>query len=434
MATRTQAVEAAVIATAPLLAYAAWRGWRARPQLRVRPLTMVLAPPLALYALGLAVPQARDPEARRYLAFNSECNALQLRAAFMGLQRRSPEVLERAGWDRRHYVRFQHWIYLDEAWYTVDRLRALRLTGGLPRDVTVAGAALHARGSSGHGYHLLGTVLVAGLALAITGLGRRRALGLGLAHLAVLAVVGGTLQRWLRLPARLAMPMALLAAAATWIAVRSECDGEAWARLGAVLRARWWRAALGGLAVAGALAWLGPALLSTIPHAPEPSACADFERRLVARDPALVVVHAQAACSRDPLRARPRPYPHLSLDWDVFSVPFYRGLARLGITRGAELVPRLVDDPRVYILAERRFLQALEGMVADDAPGARLDEIDAAGPRPGDLVLLRVVGDRWTPPPVPAAEAAARRAVHVAAIEQPRARTPRFPLREDGSR
>ena len=392
MATRLEAPAAAGVATAPLLLAAAAGALRARRRPRLLLFVPLLGPALALHTLGWVVPQCCEPDARRYLAFAAECGALQLRPPFVDLDRRAPEVLGAAGWDPRHYRRFARWVYLDEAWYTTERLRALRETGGLPGDLEPGAAISYARSSAGYAFPLLVAAILAAGALALSGLGSARAVAVGLVHLAVFVVAAAMLQRWLRFPARVAVPMSLVAAVAVWVAVRADCDPARWAQAGSRLRARPLRAAAAALALALAVVFAFQGLARTLPRATAlPVARLELEKRLLARNPALVVVHAQAGWSRDPLRARPRDYPHLSLDWDIFSVPFYGALRRIGATRGADLASRAVDDEHVYFLAERRFQADLAGMVKEDAAGARLLVVDRTGPTSDDLVLLRAV-------------------------------------------
>ncbi len=381
-ATRAPALGAAALATGPLLLQAAWRTARsgAVPWSAV---AGFVAPTAALLLLGPLLPQAQAPEARHFLAINAEVSAMQACAPFLDLPRRAPDLLRAAGWDARHFRRFEEFTGIDEGWYTVERLRALRETGGRPYPLDLPKALRQTWLAGGHGSRLLALVLV--LALVLAAAGARLGPALVLAHAVAVLAAGIVLLRFQRFPARVAVPMTLLAACAAWLSLRADATDDA-SRPAPKLASL--------LVLLGALAWLLPALADRVPTAGRTAECAAFERRLQARGPALVVVHAQAACWRDPLRAEPRPYPYLSLDWDNFSVPFYAGLKRLGIARGADLATRLVDDPNVYLLAERRFLPAVAGMVSEDAPGARLLEIDTAGEGPDAPVLLRVSSAR----------------------------------------
>jgi hypothetical protein len=119
--------------------------------------------------------------------------------------------------------------------------------------------------------------------------------------------------------------------------------------------------------------------------------CAALEDRIAARAPALVVSYLEPSCHRAPLRAVPRPYPSVTLTWPIFSPPFYRGLARLGVSDPGDLVRTLAARPDAYVLVRRRYLDhVVRGFSTPDSSVA-LTELDASGPGANDLVLARVV-------------------------------------------
>ena len=119
--------------------------------------------------------------------------------------------------------------------------------------------------------------------------------------------------------------------------------------------------------------------------------CAALEDRILARQPALVVSYLEPSCHRDPLRAQPRSYPSVTLTWPIFSRPFYRGLARLGVFDPVELVPALARRPDAYVLVRRRYVDAVTRGLSTPGADVALTEIDASGPGALDLVLARVV-------------------------------------------
>jgi hypothetical protein len=92
----------------------------------------------------------------------------------------------------------------------------------------------------------------------------------------------------------------------------------------------------------------------------------------------------------------------VTLTWPIFSPPFYRGLARLGITDARALVPALAARPDAYVLVRRRYLASVvRGFSAGGAGGTAiaLTELDTTGPGALDLVLAHVVRSGATPAP-----------------------------------
>ena len=389
LATRLEAIAASVAATAPLFAAIGWRMLRARRFVRPGPVLALLGPAVVVLAVGALLPTDEDAIAQRYRAFNAARHALHFQGAYVDLDRRAPELLARAGWTSERYWRFTNRFYFVDDWYTPERLRRLHDTGGAPRPVwTILPTHLRdAQRSAGYGATLLAAVAVAAIALALLGPIQRSAAALAVGHLGWLLVVAIALQRWMHFPDRIAVPMAIGAACAALIALRRGVVTPAWAT------AIPWRRPGPALAlVAAAALTLATAVrvedFRTVRTDVPP--CAELERRIADRRPALVVSYLEPSCLGQPLRAAPRPYPSVTLTWPIFSPPFYRGLARLDVRDARDLVAALAAHRDAFVLVRRRYLdQVIRGF---STPGTRvtLSEVDATGPGATDLVLARV--------------------------------------------
>jgi hypothetical protein len=399
LATRLEAVMAAVATTAPLLGAIGWDLIRARRIPRLRVVAAFLIPAAVVVAIGPAMPQRGDPVSQRYLAFNGARHVLHFQGAYVDLDRRAPDVLAAAGWTNDQYWRFTNRFYFLDDWYTPERLHRLHDTGGAPRPVlSVLPAHLRdAQDSAGYGATLLAAVVFAAIALARLGLVRRGAAVVSVLHLGWLLAVAIALQRWMHFPDRIAVPMSVGAACAALIAARQGAVVSAW---GASIS---WRRPGPALALAAALALTllaGKRVEDFRTVRTDLTSCAALEERIAARKPKLVVSYLEPSCQGAPLRAKPRPYPSVTLTWPIFSRPFYRGLARLGITEPRELVPALAAHPDAYVLLRRRYLASVTRGFSTPESSIALTEVDATGPGNTDLVLARVVqpGDQPAAP------------------------------------
>ena len=390
LATRPEAGMAAVAATAPLLAAVGWDALRTRRMPRPRLIAAFLAPAIVVLVLGPAMPQGDDTQSRRYLEFNHARHVLHFQGAYVDLDRRAPELLKAAGWTADQFWRFTNRFYFTDRWFTPERLRQLHDTGGAPRPVWAAlpKHVRDAQDAAGYGAALLAAIALAATGLAMLGLLARRAAAVAALHAAWLLGVAIALQRWMHFPDRIAVPMAVSAAGAALVAARAGLVRPAWADA-----VRWRRPgpalALAAAAVLVAVAGKRAEAFRTVRTDLPP--CAALEDRILARQPALVVSYLEPSCHRDPLRAQPRSYPSVTLTWPIFSRPFYRGLARLGVFDPVELVPALARRPDAYVLVRRRYVDAVTRGLSTPGADVALTEIDASGPGALDLVLARVV-------------------------------------------
>ncbi|HET7503407.1 MAG TPA: hypothetical protein VFK02_20440 [Kofleriaceae bacterium] len=389
VATRFEALAGAGAAIAPLVAAAGWDLLRARRLPRPGAIAAGLGPALIVVALGPAMPQRADPAAQRYLELNHARHVLHFQGAYVDLDRRAPEVLAAAGWTTDRFWQFTNRFYFTDDWFTLDRLRRLHDTGGVPQPVftTLPSRVRDAERAAGYGGALLAAVAAAVLALAMLGRIARDAAALAALHLVWLLAVALALQRWMHFPDRIAVPMAVGAACAAIAAARRGLVASAWQPPAA------WRLGWPALALGAAVALILVAarrvedfrtVRTDLPD------CGALEARIAARRPTLVVSYLEPSCARDPLTAAPRPYPSVTLTWPIFSPPFYRGLARLGVTDARKLVPALATHPDAYVLLRRRYLASVTRGLSTPAAGVALTEIDTTGPGAMDLVLAHV--------------------------------------------
>ena len=386
VATRLEAFVAAAAVTAPLLAFVAWDVIVVRRAARLGVLAAFVAPALVVVALGPVMTQRDDPTSQRYLELNHARHVLHFQGAYVDLDRRAPEVLTQAGWTPDRFWQFTNRFYFTDDWFTPARLRALHDTGGAPKPVLTA-LPTHlrdAQDATSFGGTVLAAVVLAAVALGALGLITRRAAIVAALHAAWLLVVAIALQRWLHFPDRIAVPMAVGAACAALVATRH-----------GVVTARWdaiaWRRGIPALAMAAALILLSGVRVERFRTVrTDLPACAALEDRIAARAPALVVSYLEPSCEPSPLRASPRPYPSVTLTWPIFSRPFYRGLARLGISDARALVPALAAHRDAYVLLRRRYVASVVRGLSWPAQPITLTEVDASGPGALDLVLAHV--------------------------------------------
>jgi len=388
LATRLEAVAAAGVATAPLLVVVGWQVLRSR-QLPLRVVTAFLGPAVLVMALGPVMSQRHDATSQRYMAFNEARHALHFQAAYVDLDRRAPEVLEAAQWNADHYWRFTNRFYFTDDWYTPERLHRLHDTGGAPKPVLprLPTHVRDAQDAASFGAAVLAAIALAAIAVAALGLIQRGAAAIAVIHVVWLLAVAIGLQRWMHFPDRIAVAMSVGAACAALIAARRGVVGPAWAA------AIPWRrpGPAAALATALVLVLLAAKRVEDFRSVrTELPSCTELEDRIAARKPALVVSYLEPSCQLAPLRAQPRPYPSVTLTWPIFSRPFYRGLARLGITDARELVPALVAHPDAFVLLRRRYLDSVTRGFSTAVSRVELTEVDATGPGATDLVLARV--------------------------------------------
>src|SRR5204862_848476 len=121
----------------PLLGWLALSLWRGRHLPRPAALIAAIAPLAIVVALQGRTPQLPGAERNR---FNEARGEIHGYAAFYWLDKRAPELLERAGWTADEFRDFWNWTFVDDQQFTLAKLQRLIDTGGLPTRVTAASA------------------------------------------------------------------------------------------------------------------------------------------------------------------------------------------------------------------------------------------------------------------------------------------------------
>jgi hypothetical protein len=341
------------------------------------------------------MPQTWDPMVQNYEAFNKERGALHGMAAFQQIDRRGPELLAQAGWSRREWLDFRSWLFLDEAAYPIEKLRRLRESGGRPYklgDAATLTRRVIVSSYKGANHSIRFFAFVIAASLLVAAIAARRFLfvfGCLTAWLGYLYVLITWMLAHQRFPNRVSMPFYIATALAVASLVVAHLDDRPRAlRAGRRLASL----ALALLVVVTGYHWVRD-LGRFDPRADVEVQLAAFTSRLADRYDrgAVIVKDARVRLLYDPL-APPLPYEVVPLGWGTFSVPFYREINRLGISRGSELVPALVDNPNAYILIHRRRLRTVQGYIRRQVPHAQLEWVDAPETR-RPFALYRVVSE-----------------------------------------
>ena len=136
-ALRPWGLGAMVAALLPLFAWLALGLWRGRHLPRPAALIAAIAPLALVIAIQYRIPQLPGAELDEFNLARGQING---QSAFEGLDRRAPELIERAGWTIDEYRDFITWRFYDDQLYTAAKLRRLIDTGGVPNRITVASA------------------------------------------------------------------------------------------------------------------------------------------------------------------------------------------------------------------------------------------------------------------------------------------------------
>lgn len=391
-ASRTLGLMGGVASVAPLLGWHAWRLFRERRGPRPVAVLALVGPSLALVLLSGVMPQTWDERVQRFEQFNGARGAIHNMAAFGRIHRRAPELLAEIGFTYGEWRDFIRWLFFDEERYTLAKVKALADSGGRPRTLRYAEAkARTAIAKSWKKDHVIRFAVFALALAALLAALRIRRFGLAWGFLALwvcyiyaLAVWLLSYQRW---PTRVSMGVYLVSAVGMLAFVLARRPRPRPPPT-AVRRAALLAAAV--ITTFTASQWLLD-LRRFEPRPRDNRAQLAFERRLGDRytGGAVIIKDAGAHRSSDPL-APPRPYEVLPLGWGTFSVPFYNELERLGLSRGADLVPAIIDNPRVFILAKRKRRTTLLKYLQRYDERASLKRVDRAR-RKGVIELYQVV-------------------------------------------
>ncbi|HTR49099.1 MAG TPA: hypothetical protein VMJ10_00250 [Kofleriaceae bacterium] len=345
-ALREAAVAAAAVALFPLLVWIGINFVRRRHLPRPAAVMVFFAPFAIVAAAQSRIPQLRGAE---YDEFNEERGRISDSAAFMGLDKRAPELLSRAGWTVDEFNDFEKWLLADDTEFSTEKVRRLADTGGVPRTFGLAESldVLHgiARDSAASVWLFL-TAIAGGIALAWLGvIDRRTGIWFGLGNLVFLAIVPVAMAALNRFPLRLSLSFYTVAAFGMFALLAGEIASrpprtESNRRGDIVLL----------VILLFALAW-GRSLVRWL--RPEPfsyhRALREFADRVKARNGIIMVT--VGITELDPLLPDPRGYDALPSGWGTFTGIWWEYIERFGIHSGNELLHKMIDNPNAYMVA-----------------------------------------------------------------------------------
>ena len=403
--TRRWSLVGALVGAAPLGLWLGFRVWKSvshsgpeqlsRAALGRRLMPVILAivvPVAAVWVVEDHVPSAKHTPTAQWLEYNLVRGKIHQHAAFRGLEHRAPQLLKTNGWSQDDWLTFWNWLYVDESRFPLKKLQRLRDSGGIAVSVKATFAAYLKRTLSDGQAPKLGIAALGCLIFGMFGFfGGRPVLLFSGAYLAFFAFLSVALPTFARFPYHVSQPMLVVVAASVWTIGRMEWDAPEYATT-TLLRLR--SAVLGGLLLLGTAV---PFMQTWPTYLPDRSA--QEKRRLFHdrvgqryRDGAFVLVYGGGgAVAMDPLDAAPRPYEYTGAGWSIFSVPFYRGLQRLGVSRGSELFGAMVDNPKAFVVTDKWRTKHLLKHFSGSGKPWQLVEHDGEGSGPMRVVLLQVV-------------------------------------------
>ena len=390
---RTSGLGAMVAALLPLFGWLALGLLRGRHLPRPAALIAAIAPLAIAIAIQDRIPQLPGAELDQ---INYARGQIHGQIAFGGLDKRAPELLERAGWTVDEYRDFANWNFIDDQQFTLAKLQRLIDTGGMPIPITAASAVSVLRTILEESpaatwlflAGVLGAVLLAWLRVIEPG----RGLVFGLGYLACEIAVPLWMASQYRFPQRVSLPFYIVAAFGIFVIVAREIAARPAEPELPPARARHASFALLVTAVVlflwarNVIAW---ADRPTLGYTPEARA---FIARVNARGG--FVLPQAGITDFDPLVANPSGYTSLPAGWGTFTGLWYDYLARFGLHHGGEVLPWMVNNPDAYVMANlgsRNFFEDWSRrLLADSA--ARLAVVEVADmPGPGRIALFRMV-------------------------------------------
>lgn len=374
-ALRSTAIAAMAAALLPLLGWIGVRFLQSRHLPRPTAVLAFLVPIALVIAVQGLVP---EPPGAQYEEFNSLRGQISDAAAFRSLDTRAPEVLERAGWTLDEYRDFSNWLLADDSEFTIDKVRRLAETGGVPMsiDMTESFSVLREilRDSPASVWLFL-TAVLGGLVLAWLGvIEPRRAVVFSLGYLVFLMLVPVAMATVSRFPQRVSLSFYTVAAFGIFVFLAGEIASrpprENTQRRGvvavlviALFMLPWAR---------NLAAWMKR---ESWPYHATLRAFAD---RVNARNG--IVMVGVGITEMDPLLADPRGYDALPGGWGTFTAPWYKYIERFGIRSGSELLHTMIDNPNAYLVTvpygHETFEEWIRRRVGD--PSVRLSLVDSA--------------------------------------------------------
>lgn len=399
---RPDGLDAALVALAPLVAISAWRFARRRYLPRGIALAAFLAPILIVFATQHHVP-VPDQDVGNYAEYVIERGRIHGQMAFNSITTQAPELLESAGWTVEDYIDFQSWMFIDDTTFSLEQVKRLAATGGVPLKIDAQWSYLALQEIYQYttaSVLVLFITVATGLTLAWLGLIERRVGVLfSIGYLVFLIAVSVWMAARFRFPQRVTIAFFAVAALGlyTYLA-RGISSGQ----LRASLQPRPQRGLLAGAVLAvlvfgwtrGFVAWLHR---DPFPNSQPLQALAD---RVAQRKGFVFQFIGAGQAHFDPLRAEPRTYYGLEGGWCTFSPSWYRQIAHLGVRHGSEVFGAMVDNPDVYVLAWVGVRDTFEDWIRRKLrrTDVRLALVDAAAiPDDGRPELYRVVTTNMVP-------------------------------------
>jgi hypothetical protein len=386
--TRRWSVVGALVGAAPLGGWLLWRVW-AEPDLRknltVAALALFVMPLLLARGSENEVPSAKHEPTKQWLAYNLVRGKIHQHAAFRGLEHRGPDVLEKAGWSESDWRSFWNWLFVDEERFSVERISAIRDSGGVavPIRVTFRRYVDKTLGD-GQARKLAVAAVLCAVFAAVGVFGSRGLFLFAGSYLAFFAFLSVALPTFSRFPYHVSQPMLLLVTAGVWVVARHEGrDSHRFRDL-----------TLGLLLLIGTVV---PFMQTWPKYLPDRTAQVErraFHERVgerYSKGAFIVVYGGGGAVAMDPLDAAPRPYEYTGLGWSVFSVPFYRSLNPLGISKGAQLFDAMARRDNAFIVTDSWRTKHLRQHFKANGRKWRLLERDGQGKGSTRVALLQIV-------------------------------------------
>ncbi|HZJ62626.1 MAG TPA: hypothetical protein VFD36_03830 [Kofleriaceae bacterium] len=393
---RPEALGAMVAALLPLFGWLALGLLRGRHLPRPAALIAAIAPLAIVFAIQGRIPK---PPGAEYDDFNQERGRISGQYAFEDLDIRAPELLESAGWTVDEYRNFMNWNFYDDQQFTIDKIRRLINTGGVPNQISVASSVSVLRtildDSPAAAWLFLACVVGAVLLAWLRVIEPRRGLVFGLGYLACEIAVPLWMAAQYRFPQRVSLPYYVVVAFGMFVILAREIAARPADPEIPPARAR--QASI-ALLVISVVLFLWARNLITWTDRPTWGYKPDT-RAFIARTNARGgFVFSQAITTDfDPLVADPFGYTCLPGGWGTFTGLWYNYLARFGLHHFAEVLPWMVDNPDAYVMAflgaysnHRHFEEWSRRMLKN--PSVRLAVVDVADiPTPGRVALFRIV-------------------------------------------
>lgn len=391
---RLQGLGAVAVALVPLAGWTGLRFLQRRHLPRISALVAFVGPFALVVAIQNRIPQAHGWDADAFNEFNNERGRIHGHTAYEGLDTRAPELLAQSGWTIDEYRDFTSWLIIDESDYPLEKVEKLLDTGGVPDVISADWASRQLRAiyaDSTASVLLFVTAVVAGLLLVWLGVIERFwGLVYSLGYFAVLVGVPLWMSAHLRFPQRVSLSFFTVGALGMFVFLARAIADRPADQDPRPAGDR--RGAIGLFVISLCLFAFTRHLALWIDRDPWPhrEQLQALEDRIAARG-GFVFVYVQAGLVElDPLRAEPRSYDGLQGGWGTFSTVWYETIARLGVKRGADVLPAMVDNPEAYLLGQAGTRPALESWIRRKvhAPGLRLALVDAAAMSGGERVEL----------------------------------------------